>query len=487
MRQAIPDGALKPRVTYRVTGWISLQGTAGSGAAEVRVSLRVEGGGSDDEACSWVECAEVAAGGWTEINGTFRLKTEPRAASVYVHGAPAGVDVMVKDLRVFATDRQSRFRELQDKTDKARKRDVVLKLGGAAGEAASIRVVQLDNAFPFGSCINGTVVQNGAFVDFFSNHFSWAVFENELKWYHTEPQQGQVSYADADALLGFCERHGKRVRGHCVFWAVESNVQQWVKDLGRDDLQPAVKARLEGLVSRYAGRFGHYDVNNEMLHGRFFRDRLGEGAPAIMFREAARIDPGAQLFVNDYNVECGDDPNATPDKYMELISELQRGGATVGGIGLQGHVTRPVGEVVSGALDRLAATGIPIWFTELDVSEPDVGLRAADLEVMLREAFAHPAVHGVVLWGFMQGQMWRQDAYLVDADGTVNEAGQMFLNLQREWKTDVRGNVDGDGSFAFRGFHGSYVAQIVSEAGEVQLKAFTVEKGDTTLVLDLDA
>ena len=129
---------------------------------------------------------------------------------------------------------------------------------------------------------------------------------------------------------------------------------------------------------------------------------------------------------------------------------------------------------------------MPVWFTELDVCEADVGLRAQDLEVVLREAYAHPAVEGIVLWGFMQGTMWLQDAWLVDANGTVNEAGQMFLNLQREWKTDVRGNADGDGNFNFRVFHGRYFVEVTMATGCRMLKTFTVEKGDNTpLLVDL--
>ncbi|CAM0957212.1 unnamed protein product [Alopecurus aequalis] len=481
LRQAI-TGVLKPRVTYRVAGWVSLGASATAGAA-VRVNLGVDG----DE--SLVECGAVCAqaGGWTEIKGAFRLRTEPRGAAVYVQGAPAGVDVKVMDLRVFATDRKARFKQLIEKTDKARKRDVVLKLGVARGAAASVRVVQMDNTFPFGTCINTSVIQNPAFVDFFTNHFDWAVFENELKWYHTEALQGQLNYGDADSLLAFCDRHGVHVRGHCIFWSVDGDVQQWVKNLqGRDQLMTAVQSRLHGLVSRYAGRFLHYDVNNEMLHGRFFRDRLGDDVPALMFTEAAQIDPAAALFVNDYNVECANDPNATPEKYIELIRSLQRGGADVRGIGLQGHVSNPVGQVICDALDKLATTGVPIWFTELDVSEQDVGLRAQDLEVVLREAYAHPAVEGVVLWGFMQGTMWRQNACLVNADGTVNEAGQMFVNLQKEWKTDARGNVDGDGNFKFRGFHGTYVVEVTTATGKQMLKTFTVDKGDNNKPLLLD-
>jgi GH35 family endo-1,4-beta-xylanase len=309
-----------------------------------------------------------------------------------------------------------------------RRRDVVLNFGAAGGASgisgASVRVMQMDSSFPFGACINTTVIKNPAFVDFFTKHFDWAVFENELKWYHTEAQQGKLNYADADALLDFCDRYGKPVRGHCIFWAVDNMVQLWVKGLDTDQLRAAVQGRLQSLLTRYAGRFPHYDVNNEMLHGSFYKDRLGDDIDAFMFRETARLDPGATLFVNDYNVEGGADPKATPEKYIEQINALQQKGAAVGGIGLQGHVTNPVGEIVCDALDKLATTDLPVWLTELDVSESDVDLRADDLEVVLREAYAHPAVEGVMFWGFMQGNMWRQDACLVNADGTVNDAGE---------------------------------------------------------------
>ncbi|CAN6333286.1 unnamed protein product [Urochloa humidicola] len=490
--QAIPAGALKPRVTYRVAGWISVADEGAGEGHPVHVSIRV-GGGDGRVVDGGAVCAEP--GRWAELKCAFRLTEESLLRGgaapvvVHVHGAPAGVDVKVMDLRIIATDRKARFSHLKDKTDKVRKRDVVLKFGSVAG--ASVRVVQLDNAFPFGSCINCEVIKIPAFVDFFTAHFDWAVFENELKWYWTEAQRGKLNYADADRLLDFCDRAGKPARGHCIFWAVEGEAQQWLRDIpsnsraGAADLAAAVESRLRGLLGRYAGRFPHYDVNNEMLHGRFFRDRLGDAVAPRMFREAAALDPSAQLFVNDYNVECGNDPAATPEKYAELIRDLRRGGAKVGGIGLQGHVANPVGEVVCDALDKLAAaTGLPVWITELDVREPDVGLRADDLEVVLREVYAHPAVEGVVFWGFMEGHMWKQDAALVGGDGVANEAGRRFLELRREWKTEAGGRVDGDGVFKFRGFHGTYVAQVTTAKGKM-LKGFTVDKGDGALVLDM--
>uniref|UniRef100_A0ACD5VIB6 Uncharacterized protein n=1 Tax=Avena sativa TaxID=4498 RepID=A0ACD5VIB6_AVESA len=495
--QAIPGGALKPRVTYRVAGWISL-GDCAEAEAVVRINIRLRGDEVDaEEKCLVVEGGAVCAekGKWTEIKGVFRLKASPMlsgaaaAAAVHVQGAPAGVDVKVMDLQVFATDRKARFKKLKKKTDKVRRRDVVLKFADAGASSAvsgaSIRVMQMDTSFAFGACINPAVIQDPCFVEFFTKHFDWAVFENELKWYHTEAVQGQLTYADTDALLDFCDRYGKPVRGHCIFWAVDNMVQKWVKALDNDQLTAAVQGRLTSLLTRYAGRFPHYDVNNEMLHGSFFQDRLGDDVNAFMFKETARIDPGAALFVNDYNVEGGMDPNATPEKYIAQINALQEKGAPVGGIGLQGHVTNPAGEIICDALDKLATTDLPIWLTELDACETDVDLRADDYEVVLREAYAHPAVEGVVFWGFMQGHMWRQDACLVNSDGTVNDAGERFINLRREWTSHARGKIDSDGNFKFRGYHGSYIVQLATATGKMH-KTFSVEKGDTPLVLDMD-
>uniref|UniRef100_A0A453DTX5 GH10 domain-containing protein n=1 Tax=Aegilops tauschii subsp. strangulata TaxID=200361 RepID=A0A453DTX5_AEGTS len=362
--------------------------------------------------------------------------------------------------------------------------------GADAAEAvngASIRVVQVENSFPIGACISKSSIQNPAFVDFFTKHFDWAVLENELKWYYTEPVQGQVSYADADELIAFCDRLKKPVRGHCIFWAVENSVQPWVRALNTEQLRAAVESRIRGLVSRYSGRFPQYEVNNEMLHGAFFRQRLGDDIDAHMFRETAAIDPAPALFVNDYNVESANDPNATPEKYVALITDLQRRGAAVGGIGVQGHVTYPVGDVICDALDKLAATELPVWITELDVSAADEAVRADDLEVVLREAFAHPAVEGIMLWGFMQGHMWRSHGQLLNADGTVSQAGNRFMGLRQEWTSHARGKVDANGHFKFRGFHGKYVVELAAGAGGKQVRrAFDVHKGDEPLVVDMN-
>ena len=74
--------------------------------------------------------------------------------------------------------------------------------------------------------------------------------------------------------------------------------------------------------------------------------------------------------------------------------------------------------------------------------------RTDDLEVMLREAYAHPAVEGVMLWGFWELFMSRDSAHLVNAEGDINEAGRRLLQL-KEWLTHAHGHADENGEFKF--------------------------------------
>ncbi|EXB66912.1 Endo-1,4-beta-xylanase A [Morus notabilis] len=480
--QMITD-KIKLFLTYQVSAWVRI-GSGATGPQNVNVALSVDN--------QWVNGGqvEISDDRWHEIGGSFRIEKQPSKVMVYVQGPAAGVDLMLAGLQIFPVDREARFRYLKRQTDKIRKRDVTLKFSGADSSnlhGAFVKVKQAKNSFPFGTCISRTNIDNEDFVDFFSKNFNWAVFGNELKWYWTEPQQGNLNYRDADEMLDLCQKHNIETRGHCIFWEVEDTVQQWIRSLNKNDLATAVQNRLTSLLKRYTGKFKHYDVNNEMLHGSFYQDRLGKDIRANMFKLANQLDSSPLLFVNDYHVEDGCDTRSCPEKYIQQILDLQEQGAPVGGIGVQGHIDNPVGPIVCSALDKLGILGLPIWFTELDVSSINEHVRADDLEVMLREAFAHPAVDGVMLWGFWELFMSRENSHLVDAEGEVNEAGKRYLELKKEWLSHARGHVSEDGEFNFRGFYGTYAVEIVTPTHTKKVvKTFVVDKGDSPLVVSID-
>ncbi|VFQ62283.1 unnamed protein product [Cuscuta campestris] len=470
---------VKPYLTYQVSAWVRI-GKVANGSQVVNVALDVDG--------QWVNGGQVEINNgnrWHEIFGSFRIEKEPAKVRVYVQGPAPGVDLMVAALQVFPVDRKARFDHLRRETDKIRKRDVILRISvpdSLVGTA--VRVRQTQNSFPFGSCISRGNIDNEDFRDFFVRYFNWAVFGNELKWYSTEPQPGNLNYKDADELLDFCMRNNVRARGHCIFWEVEDVVQPWVRGLKENELSNAVQTRLTCLLTRYKGKFKHYDVNNEMMHGSFYQDRLGKQVLTDMFKTAHQIDPFALLFVNDYHVEDGRDARSSPEKYIDHILDLQEGGAPIGGIGIQGHIEAPVGTIIRSALDKLGTLGLPVWFTEIDFSSTSEYVRADDLEVMLRECYAHPSVEGIMLWGFWELSMSRENAHLVNAEGDLNEAGKRYVALREEWMSHFDGDFNG-GEFSFRGFHGSYDVEVIAGSKRFS-KTFVVEKGEDPLVISFD-
>ncbi|KAH7290202.1 hypothetical protein KP509_30G036100 [Ceratopteris richardii] len=208
-------------------------------------------------------------------------------------------------------------------------------------------------------------------------------------------------------MVAWCEAQRLNIRGHNIVWDDPRFQQPWVKALAGkpDQLRQAVMSRVNSLVPRYVGHFIAWDVNNEQLHFSFYEDALNDSSfSTSLFLDVQRLDPGTKLFVNDYNtLENCNDPDSTPDAFILKLRQLQAAGVTNLAIGLEAHFTRPDVAYVRSTLDKLATLGLPIWLTELDINvnalpNHNITQGAIYLEDVLREAFSHPAVQGIVMW-----------------------------------------------------------------------------------------
>ena len=120
------------------------------------------------------------------------------------------------------------------------------------------------------------------------------------------------------------------------------------------------------------------------------------------------------------------------------------------------------------ALNRLyTETGLPIHLTEVSAKMPDATQRAEALDLLFRLGFSHQAVQAIILWGFGEKTHWMgADAALVNADGSLNAAGQRISHLLREeWTTSGTAATGVDGRLAFHGFFGSYTLKITLPDG----------------------
>ena len=82
-------------------------------------------------------------------------------------------------------------------------------------------------------------------------------------------------------------------------------MQPWVKELDDNSLRQTLQNRAETLTKRYKGRFAEYDLNNEMIHGNYYEDRLGPEITKQMAQWAHNGDPDAKLYLNDYDILTG--------------------------------------------------------------------------------------------------------------------------------------------------------------------------------------
>ncbi|KAF9625627.1 hypothetical protein IFM89_024908 [Coptis chinensis] len=259
---------------------------------------------------------------------------------------------------------------------KIRKRKVRIHAIDSQGKVlagAKVSIKQNTVAFPFGSAINKEILNNQAYQNWFTSRFTVTVFENEMKWYSNENTRSKVDYSVLNAMLNFAKQHGIAVRGHNILWDDQTYQPSWVESLPTDELRQAADQRVNSVVSKYAGQLIHWDVVNENLHHSFFKEKLGKKFSAAVFQNTHQLDPKATLFLNDFStIESSGDAKAAPAVYLHKLREIQSYGgnkAQVIGIELEGHFKEPNIPYMRSGIDTLAATGMPIWLTEVDVNQ----------------------------------------------------------------------------------------------------------------------
>nr|AWA45091.1 hypothetical protein SO96G07_000002 [Saccharum officinarum] len=426
---------------YSFSCWVKIDGPE---SAHVKAKILT----LENAASHCIGTAIVRNDCWSFLKGGFILNSPSQTSVLYFQTASPNastISIRSASLQPFSPDQWNQHRE--DRIQLIRKRFVNVHVSDGNGSrvvGADVAVHQITRDFPLGSAISKSIVGNKPYQEWFNARFNAAVFENELKWYATEPSPGKEDYAAADQLLQFVQSNDVMARGHNIFWEDPEYTPAWVKNLTGSELRAAVAGRIESLLSRYKGDFVHWDVSNEMLHFDFYENRLGGNATAGFFSTAKRADPLATLFLNDFNVvEACDDLSSSADSYVSRLRQLADAGVTFEGIGLEGHFGKPNIPYVRAVLDKLGTLRLPVWLTEIDISAAfDQRTQAAYLEEVLREGFAHPSVDGIMLWTAMGANASCYQMCLTDANFTNLPAGDVVDRLLGEWQTkEVLGAV----------------------------------------------
>ena len=359
-----------------------------------------------------------------------------------------------------------------------------------ANPLTKVSVEQLSHEFWFGCSIpdiifNGSATESdiSQFKEKFLENFNSAVTEGAMKWANMESKKGKVNYLVIDSILSWTEANHIPIRGHNIFWGIPIKIQPWLKEMSNVELEQTLKNRAETLTARYKGRFYEYDLNNEMVHGNYYEDRLGSDITKKMSNWVLTSDPEIKLFLNDYDILTG----VKLTEYMTQIRKLIKQDVPIAGIGVQGHLHGEAFDRVQlkNSLDSLAKFHLPIRITEFNMpgqrskyfkdhslvmTPKDEELKAKELVDFYKICFAHPYVEGILMWGFWEGNNWIPASSLYKKDWTATSASIAYHKLiYKKWWTNEDGQTNCKGEFLVTAFYGKYKVTINGKTKEFYL------------------
>lgn len=311
----------------------------------------------------------------------------------------------------------------------------------------------LKDVYPFkvGTCLNQWQCREGrdpredAII---RSTFNAATAENVMKPQIVAPFEGTWNFVKADEFVRYCEERGISITGHTLVW--HSQAAAWMfkgpdgKPASRELLLERMKAYIGTVMKRYKGRVKGWDVVNEAfgadgtLHPSPWRDIIGEDFVELAFRYAHEADPDAELYYNDF----GMDGKKKVEGVCRMIRDFKRKGIRIDGVGMQSHhhLTSPDLKDYEDAIRALAAEGVRVHVTELDVSalpsawgltaeistrhdykekfdpykaglppekQLELSKRYTELfKIYLRNA---ASIDRVTFWGFADGMSWLND------------------------------------------------------------------------------
>lgn len=266
----------------------------------------------------------------------------------------------------------------------------------------------------------GNVVRSNV-PESFSTYWNQITPENSGKWGSVEGTRDTMNWNELDVAYNYAVNNSIPFKQHTLVWGAQEPA--WVSSLSSAEQATEVEEWMRLYAERYPAT-DFIDVVNEPLHViPSYVDAIGGSGQTgwdwvIWAFEKARVyNPNAKLLLNDYGI-LGNS-KATSD-YLVIINLLKDRGL-IDGIGVQAHGLEYARlNNVQSSLDKLAETGIPIYVSELELEHADDNTQLGMYQDIFPLLYEHPGVHGVTLWGYLAGEMWKADAYLL---GSVNTIG----------------------------------------------------------------
>lgn len=230
------------------------------------------------------------------------------------------------------------------------------------------------------------------------NEFNSITPENVMKSGVIHPDANRYDFTLADKFVEYGRKNNFHIVGHTLIW--HSQLPNFVpKITSADSLKDFMIKHINTVAGRYAGKIGSWDVVNEALNEdgtlrkSIFYEKLGEDYIKLAFDLAAKADPNAELYYNDYNIE---QPNKRAGA-IALIKKLQATGTKINGVGIQGHwsINGAPEKDIEDAIIEYSKLGLKVAITELDftVLPNPWELKGSDVKQNFNEYIGDPKMN----------------------------------------------------------------------------------------------
>ena len=371
-------------------------------------------------------------------------------------------------------------KEALNRIEKIRTAPLVIQVKDANGKplrGARVTAKLIDPDFIFGTAVSVSLLNNNDadginYRKRLLELFNAVTIDNNLQWSDWRDVQKRE---ETKTAVQWINNQGLHLRGHNLVWPGKKFTPAFFSkqpDFG-PGFSDSITKHIEDIATYTKGKVYAWDVINEMMHEKDYFKVIPRSQAVAWFKQAKRIDPGAQLYINEYSMLNNIASPKNIQTYLELIAELRNGGAPIDAIGVQGHVGRQPrnpAQVLTD-LDMFTPTGLPVQITEFDINSPDEAMQADYTRDFLIACYSHPVVTGFTMWGFWQGAHWKPDAAMFRKDWTAKPNEAVWREwVTGKWKSTLATSSDKKGETHSRGHLGLY--------------EITVTKGKSTVTVN---
>jgi endo-1,4-beta-xylanase len=268
----------------------------------------------------------------------------------------------------------------------------------------------------------GNITSRGQVRSDFGDYWNQITGENEHKWSSVEGTRDRMNWTGGDRVANYAKTAGIMWKFHTLVWG--SQFPGWISGLSQADQLAEVEEWFDASKAQYPD-LPMIDVVNEAHPNHApppFKNALGgDGSTGYdwiikAFRMARERWPKAILIYNDYNnIEYNNEVTWT----VNLVNAMIKAGAPIDAIGCQAHDAYKINtNTLKSNIDKLAATGLPIFITEYDIGHSDDTQQLNSIKDQFPMFWNHPSIVGVTYWGYIVGETWRTGTGLKQSNGT---------------------------------------------------------------------